>query len=135
MICRESSSAVDDWEPPPSSRTQLVDQNRRKRDEALEELYRLGAAGKVDTAMDRMYRHFHELIMAKNYSECNAFLDDMDVERLPNAVLVGILTISYQVRNHVATRPEAFRRIEAKLGQTMSAARVAATLRGLEGRQ
>lgn len=124
---------VGDWESPPGSGFRTVDPARRAREDALEELYKLAEAGKHKPAMNRMYQQFHTLIMASEYAECNARLRDMDVDSLPDGVLLGILTITFHVRSRVPERAEVFRRIAEKLSRTMSTELVAANLRGLEG--
>lgn len=133
MICRESSSAVDDWEPPPSSRTQLVDENRRKRDEALEELYRLSESGQIDPGLDYLYKTIDDLLLDEQYATCDAYLQDMDLERLDSDILVGLLTITFSARHDLLKRSNILEAIREMFRSIMPEAEVSATLRGLDG--
>lgn len=122
----------DEWELAPTSAIRATNASAHK--QTLAELYRLGTIGKTDAALDLLYDTLDDLLLDHQYAECEKYLRDMDPEKLPNAVLVGLLTITFAARRFLRERANAYGRIARKLSQTMSPDQVAATLRGLEGR-
>lgn len=132
MALRALADRSDEWEMVPTSAVRPTNTSQHK--QVLTELYRLGEMGKTDAALDLLYDTLDDLLLDHQYAECEKYLRETDPERLPDAVLVGLLTITFAARRFLRERAYAYLRIAKKLARTMSPEQVAATLRGLEGR-
>jgi hypothetical protein len=95
-----------------------------------DELYCLVSLGQTDRALDLLFDRVDDLLFAERLDECDALLVDLDLERLDPALLVGVLSITFQARRVLLCRAGLVDRVEARL-LVLVPDRIDALLKGL----
>jgi hypothetical protein len=76
----------------------------------------LADSGSVDAALDLLYEHFDELLLAGNFSEVSALLGEFEPATHSTPVLLTILTVTFPARSKLSrSRIDVFTKIERTL--------------------
>lgn len=101
-------------------------------EEFMVRLESMSRAGKLDAALDLVFDHVDELLLAGRFPEVNRFLCGVPVEKLDPAILIGSLTITGPARTALDARPAFVRRVQAQLRESMPPEDLARVMLGLE---
>lgn len=71
--------------------------------------------GYADAALDLIYDSIDELLYAAQFALCASILNDVDVARCSDDVLLGLLTATLPAKSRIPTRGSFLRRVEAQL--------------------
>lgn len=81
----------------------------------LDDVYRLVDAGDLQSATDRVFDHIDRLLCENSFDICDTILQQVDVERLPTALMRSFLTITAPAKDHLPSRQPLFERIEQEM--------------------
>jgi len=98
----------------------------------LARLERLSREGKLDTALDLVFDHIDDLLLAGHFDEVSRLLDSVAVEQLDPAILVGFLTITSAASAAIQARAAFVVRVRAHLRDRMPREELESVLQGLE---
>lgn len=96
----------------------------------LENIYSLVEGKKDDLAIDVLFNLVDDLLWAKKFDEVNDLIQQVEIDRLSNNLLVGLLSITSTVKDKLSERAFLVDRIETRFKATDSD-RVEGLIRGL----
>jgi len=101
-------------------------------EELIIRLESMSRAGKLDAALDLVFDHVDELLLAGRFPDVNRLLLGVPVEKLDPAILIGFLTITGPARTALDARPAFAERVQAQLRESMPPEELARVMVGLE---
>ena len=72
----------------------------------LLEAVRLEETGQSDAALDIVYDHIDDLLIAGNYSEVDQIFKDITASNYSSSILIGILCITFYANEHLPSRAQ-----------------------------
>jgi len=97
----------------------------------LNEIYQLDLDDKTDAAIDVLFDHVDDLLSAGEFDQCDEVLKDLDPNRLSNALIVAVLSITKAAGGHLPSRFHFAERSRASLSQRIGPLRIEALLANL----
>ena len=84
----------------------------REIEDFLDQVYRLGAAGDLQTATDKIFDNIDGLLVSRSFEMCDRILRHVMVDRLPTALMRSFLTITVAAKDKLKEREGFVRRVE-----------------------
>jgi hypothetical protein len=81
----------------------------------LNDVYSLVYEGKPDAAIDVLFEHVDDLLLADNFPGCDAMLKTIDIKRLDTNLMVAVLSVTRRASDDLHERSAFRRRVEARL--------------------
>lgn len=75
-------------------------------------------SNELEETLDFVYDTLDDLMISGKYSICNSILERLDIDRWPNEILIGILTITLSWKARLTSRSSLFFRVKEKLAKT-----------------
>jgi BioD-like phosphotransacetylase family protein len=85
----------------------------------LERIYTLVASGHSDDALDVLYKEVDSILEIHNFLGCEQMMSDVDLERLDETLLVGLLSVTLPAAAHLSSRANLYTRIQSLVSQRM----------------
>lgn len=106
----------------------------RRREESagrwLDDVYSLVDQGKSEQAVDLLYEHVDDLLLAEDFKRCDALLQTVDLKRLDSNLMVSLLTMTAPAKAALPYRASLLQRARKAL-ETIAPGRADRLLMGL----
>ena len=83
--------------------------------EALWSVYKLIRKQSIDEAIDVLFKHVEELLIAKDFKQCDDFLKEVDLKQLDSNLIVTLLSITRAAKEHLPYRATFLTHARARL--------------------
>lgn len=84
----------------------------------LEGIYSLVAAGEPDAAIDILFEHIDDMLLAGDFIDCDAALRAIDLKRFDTNLLIALLSITLSAADKLPERSRLVTKIENRLAQS-----------------